>query len=33
VGKKTLADGKVDVRDRETGSEQRVELSALGKDP
>jgi hypothetical protein len=32
VGKKTLEDGRVDVRDRATGEERRVALSALGKE-
>jgi prolyl-tRNA synthetase len=32
VGKKTLEDGHVDVRDRATGAERRVALSALGKE-
>jgi prolyl-tRNA synthetase len=32
VGKKTLEDGKVDVRDRRTGREARVEASNFGKD-
>ena len=31
VGKKTLEDGKVDLRRRETGAETRVEVSELGK--
>jgi prolyl-tRNA synthetase len=30
VGKKTLADGAVDVRDRATGDERRVSISELG---
>src|SRR3954466_6138867 len=30
VGKKTLEDGQVDVRDRETGEERRVPLGDLG---
>ncbi len=32
VGKKTLEDGKVDVRDRATGEEVRVDLADLGKE-
>ena len=32
VGKKTLEDGKVDVRDRATGEEARVDLADLGKE-
>jgi len=32
VGKKTLEDGCVDFRNRATGDERRVELSALGKE-
>jgi prolyl-tRNA synthetase len=32
VGKKTLEDGRVDFRNRATGEERRVELSALGKE-
>jgi prolyl-tRNA synthetase len=32
VGRKTLEDGKVDLRDRGTGEERRVELSELGKE-
>ncbi len=31
VGKKTLEDGAVDVRDRRTGQEERVDVAALGK--
>jgi prolyl-tRNA synthetase len=31
VGRKTLEDGAVDVRDRQTGEEQRVQVSNLGK--
>ncbi len=31
VGKKSLEDGKVDVRDRTTGEETRLDLSELGK--
>jgi prolyl-tRNA synthetase len=31
VGKKTLEDGGVDVRDRATGVEQRVAVADLGK--
>jgi prolyl-tRNA synthetase len=31
VGRKTLEDGAVDVRDRRTGEEQRVQVSNLGK--
>jgi prolyl-tRNA synthetase len=31
VGKKTLEDGGVDVRDRATGQERRVALADLGK--
>jgi prolyl-tRNA synthetase len=31
VGKKTLEDGAVDVRDRATGEERRVALADLGK--
>jgi len=31
VGRKTLADGKVDVRDRSTGDERRVHVSELGE--
>ena len=30
VGKKTVEDGKVDVRDRKTGEERRVPLGELG---
>ena len=30
VGKKTLEDGAVDVRDRATGEERRVPLGELG---
>jgi prolyl-tRNA synthetase len=30
VGRKTLEDGAVDVRDRETGEERRVSLDDLG---
>ena len=32
VGKKTLDDGQVDLRDRATGAERRVEVSQLGKE-
>jgi prolyl-tRNA synthetase len=32
VGKKTLEDGKVDVRRRDTGADTRVEISHLGKE-
>jgi prolyl-tRNA synthetase len=32
VGRKTLEDGKVDVRDRRTGTEQRVDVVELGKE-
>jgi prolyl-tRNA synthetase len=32
VGRKTLEDGKVDLRDRRTGDERRVEVSELGKE-
>jgi prolyl-tRNA synthetase len=32
VGRKTLEDGKVDVRDRKTGEEARVAVADLGKD-
>jgi prolyl-tRNA synthetase len=32
VGRKTLEDGKVDLRDRGTGEERRIELSELGKE-
>src|SRR5437763_3917664 len=32
VGRKTLEDGKVDLRDRGTGEERRIELSDLGKE-
>jgi prolyl-tRNA synthetase len=32
VGRKTLDDGKVDVRDRRSGDDRRVQLSALGKE-
>jgi prolyl-tRNA synthetase len=32
VGKKTLEDGKVDLRDRATGDERRVHVSELGKE-
>ena len=31
VGKKTLEDGKVDLRDRKTGEEKRVDIATLGK--
>ncbi|HEY6053141.1 MAG TPA: His/Gly/Thr/Pro-type tRNA ligase C-terminal domain-containing protein, partial [Gaiellaceae bacterium] len=31
VGRKTLEDGAVDVRDRATGDEARVDVAALGK--
>jgi hypothetical protein len=30
MGKKTLDDGKVDLRDRATGEERRVEVSEVG---
>jgi prolyl-tRNA synthetase len=33
VGKKTLEDGKVDVRDRATGEEERVDVPEPGKEP
>jgi prolyl-tRNA synthetase len=33
VGKKTLEDGAVDVRDRKTGEERRVVIAELGKAP
>ena len=33
VGKKTLDDGMVDVRDRRTGDESRVAVGDLGKNP
>ena len=32
VGKKTLEDGKVDVRDRATGDERRLDVADLGKE-
>jgi prolyl-tRNA synthetase len=32
AGKKSLDDGKVDVRDRATGEERRLDLAALGKE-
>jgi prolyl-tRNA synthetase len=32
AGKKSLEDGKVDVRDRATGDERRLDVAALGKD-
>jgi prolyl-tRNA synthetase len=32
VGRKTLDDGKVDVRARDTGDERRIDLPALGKE-
>ena len=32
VGKKTLEDGMVDVRDRATGAERRVDVAELGKE-
>jgi prolyl-tRNA synthetase len=32
VGRKTLEDGKVDLRDRGTGEERRIHLSELGKE-
>jgi prolyl-tRNA synthetase len=32
AGKKSLEDGKVDVRDRATGEERRLDVAALGKD-
>jgi len=32
AGKKSLEDGKVDVRDRTTGEERRLDVAALGKD-
>ena len=31
VGRKTLDDGAVDVRDRKTGAEERVAVADLGK--
>jgi prolyl-tRNA synthetase len=31
IGKKTLEDGAVDVRDRKTGAESRVAVADLGK--
>jgi prolyl-tRNA synthetase len=31
AGKKSLEDGKVDVRDRRTGDDQRLDVAALGK--
>jgi prolyl-tRNA synthetase len=33
VGKKTLEDGKVDVRDRASGEEERVDVPEPGKEP
>ena len=33
AGKKSLEDGKVDVRDRTTGEERRLGVPDLGKDP
>jgi prolyl-tRNA synthetase len=32
AGKKSLEDGKVDVRDRATGAEQRLAVADLGKE-
>ena len=32
VGRKTLEDGRVDLRDRGTGEERRIDLSDLGKE-
>ncbi len=32
VGRKTLEDGQVDLRDRATGDERRVDISELGKE-
>ena len=32
AGKKSLDDGKVDVKDRATGEEQRLDVADLGKD-
>ena len=32
VGRKTLEDGRVDLRDRGTGEERRIALSDLGKE-
>ena len=32
LGRKTLEDGKVDVKDRKTGAEERVEVAELGKE-
>ena len=32
VGRKTLEDGKVDVRDRRSGAERRVDVADLGKE-
>jgi prolyl-tRNA synthetase len=32
VGRKTLEDGKVDLRDRSTGDERRVSVADLGKE-
>jgi prolyl-tRNA synthetase len=32
VGRKTLEDGQVDLRDRATGNERRVDISELGKE-
>ena len=32
MGKKTLEDGKVDLRDRETGADRRVGVTELGKE-
>jgi prolyl-tRNA synthetase len=32
VGKKTLGDGMVDVRDRRSGDERRVSVAELGKE-
>jgi glycyl-tRNA synthetase (class II) len=31
AGKKSLEDGKVDVRDRKTGEDQRLDVAELGK--
>jgi prolyl-tRNA synthetase len=32
VGRKTLEDGRVDLRDRGSGEERRIEVSKLGKE-
>jgi prolyl-tRNA synthetase len=32
VGRKTLEDGKVDLRDRRSGTDERVDISELGKE-